>query len=339
MPVVPSLFQPPFFLRNGHLQTILPTFLRRRYLVSVIRERLELADGDFVDLDWATSGRDKLAIISHGLEGSSRDDCVRGMATRLQRKKWDVLAWNFRGCGLEPNRLVRSYHSGETGDLAALIALAATRYSRIALIGFSLGGNVTLKYLGEGGCHPAVVAGVAISVPIDLMACAKAIDHRWSNRIYLRRFLSKLVPKIQAKALLFPDRLNVRTSHRIRTLREFDNLYTAPIHGFRDAEEYWEKSSSRRYLEGIRVPVLLLNARDDPFLTLESLPYAEAEKNPQLFLEAPKSGGHVGFIDLASNFRRWHESRSLEFLEQTVVSGQRSVVSGAAENRSPRLST
>ena len=317
MPVVPSLFQPPFFLRNGHLQTILPTLLRRRYLVSFSRERLELADGDFVDLDWATSGRDKLAIISHGLEGSSRDDCVRGMATRLQRKKWDVLAWNFRGCGLEPNRLVRSYHSGETGDLAAVIALAAARYSRIALIGFSLGGNVTLKYLGEGGCHPAVVAGIAISVPIDLMACANAIDHRWSNRIYLRRFLSKLVPKIQAKALRFPDRLDVRTSHRIRTLREFDNLYTAPIHGFRDAEEYWEKSSSRRYLEGIRVPVLLLNARDDPFLTLESLPYAEAEKNPQLFLEAPKSGGHVGFIDLASNFRRWHESRSLEFLEQT----------------------
>src|SRR6202795_4642588 len=310
MPVVPSLFQPPFFLRNGHLQTILPTLLRRRYLVSFSRERLELADGDFVDLDWATSGRDRLAIISHGLEGSSRDDCVRGMATRLQRKKWDVLAWNFRGCGLEPNRLVRSYHSGETGDLAAVIALAAARYSRIALIGFSLGGNVTLKYLGEGGCHPAVVAGIAISVPIDLMACANAIDHRWSNRIYLRRFLSKLVQKIQAKALLFPDRLDVRTSHRIRTLREFDNLYTAPIHGFRDAEEYWEKSSSSRYLEGIRVPVLLLNARDDPFLTLESLPYAEAEKNPRLFLEAPKSGGHVGFIDLASNLRRWHESRS-----------------------------
>jgi predicted alpha/beta-fold hydrolase len=318
MPVVPSLFQPPFFLRNGHLQTILPTLLRRRYLVSFNRERLELADGDFVDLGWATSGADRLAIISHGLEGSSRDDCVRGMATRLQRKGWDILAWNFRGCGPEPNRLVRSYHSGETGDLGAVIALAAERYPRIALIGFSLGGNVTLKYLGEGGCHPAVVAGIAISVPIDLAASAHAIDHRWSNRIYLRRFLSRLLPKIRAKALLFPDRLNVRRGHRIRTLREFDNLYTAPIHGFRDAEEYWEKSSARQYLEGIRVPALLLNACDDPFLTPESLPYAEAEKNPQLFFEAPRSGGHVGFIDMASNFRRWHESRSLEFLERAA---------------------
>jgi len=251
------------------------------------------------------------------------------MATRLQRKGWDILAWNFRGCGPEPNRLVRSYHSGETGDLGAVIALAAERYPRIALIGFSLGGNVTLKYLGEGGCHPAVVAGIAISVPIDLAASAHAIDHRWSNRIYLRRFLGRLLPKIRAKALLFPDRLDVRRNRRIRTLREFDNLYTAPIHGFRDAEEYWEKSSARRYLEGIRVPALLLNARDDPFLTPESLPYAEAEKNPQLFFEAPRSGGHVGFIDMASNFRRWHESRSLEFLERAVGRSARVSASGS----------
>jgi len=141
------------------------------------------------------------------------------MATRLQRKGWDILAWNFRGCGPEPNRLVRSYHSGETGDLGAVIALAAERYPRIALIGFSLGGNVTLKYLGEGGCHPAVVAGIAISVPIDLAASAHAIDHRWSNRIYLRRFLGRLLPKIRAKALLFPDRLDVRRNRRIRTFR------------------------------------------------------------------------------------------------------------------------
>jgi predicted alpha/beta-fold hydrolase len=318
MPVVVSLFQPPLFLRNGHLQSVLPALLRRRFLVSFTRERLELADGDFVDLDWATSGADRLAIISHGLEGSSRDDCVRGMATRLQRMGWDVLAWNFRGCGLEPNRLVRSYHSGETGDLGAVITLAAERYVQIALIGFSLGGNVTLKYLGEGGCHPAVITGIAISVPIDLAASADAIDRRWSNRFYLRRFLSRLLPKIRAKAQLFPDSLDVTRSHRIRTLREFDSLYTAPIHGFRDAEEYWEKSSSRRYLDGIKVPALLLNACDDPFLTPESFPYAEAEGSPYLFFEAPASGGHVGFIDSASNFRRWHESRSMEFLNETT---------------------
>jgi uncharacterized protein len=318
MPVVSSLFYPPLHLRNGHLQTILPTLLRRRFLVTLRRERLELPDGDFVDLDWATSGKERLAILSHGLEGSSSDDCVRGMATRFQRTGWDVLAWNFRGCGLEPNRLVRSYHSGETGDLGAVIALAAERYPRIALIGFSLGGNVTLKYLGEGGCHPAVIAGVGISVPIDLAASANAIDRRWSNRIYLRRFLSRLLPKIKAKAVRFPTGLDTSKSHQIRTLREFDNLYTAPVHGFRDAEDYWAKSSARQYLQGIRVPALLLNARDDPFLTSESFPYLEAEKNPDFFLEAPKWGGHVGFIDSASNFRRWHESRCVEFLANAV---------------------
>ena len=337
MPVVVSLFQPPLFLRNGHLQSVLPAFLRRRFLVSFTRERLELADGDFVDLDWATSGADRLAVISHGLEGSSRDDCVRGMATRLQRAGWDVLAWNFRGCGLEPNRLVRSYHSGETGDLGTVIALAAARYPQIALIGFSLGGNVTLKYLGEGGRHPAVVAGIAISVPIDLAASANAIDRRWSNRFYLRRFLSRLLPKIKAKALLFPDRLDFTRGNRIRTLREFDNLYTAPIHGFRDAEEYWEKSSARRYLDGIKVPALLLNARDDPFLTPESFPYLEAKRNPYLFLEAPTSGGHVGFIDSASNFRRWHESRSLEFLDEVAKGSVSASVSASEEDQRIQL--
>jgi uncharacterized protein len=318
MPVVSSLFHPPVHLRNGHLQTILPAFLRRRVFVTFRRDRLELPDGDFVDLEWATSGSERLAILSHGLEGSSADDCVRGMATRLQRTGWDVLAWNFRGCGPEPNRLVRSYHSGETGDLGTVIALAADRYPRIALIGFSLGGNVTLKYLGEGGCHPAVIAGIGISVPIDLAATANAIDRRWGNRIYLRRFLNRLLPKINAKAVRFPAQLDTSMSRPIRTLREFDDLYTAPIHGFRDAEHYWANSSARQYLQGIRVPALLLNAQDDPFLTSDSFPYPEAEKNPDFFLESPKWGGHVGFIDSASNFRRWHESRCMEFLAKAA---------------------
>jgi predicted alpha/beta-fold hydrolase len=314
MPVVVSRFQPPVFLRNGHLQTILPALLRRRFPIVFRRERLELADGDFLDLDWATSGGNRVAILSHGLEGSSEDGCIRGMATLLQATGWDVLAWNYRGCGKELNRLARFYHSGETGDLGAIVALAAARYPRIALIGFSLGGNVTLKYLGEGARHPAVIAGIAISVPIDLVASAAAIDRRWSNRLYLRRLLRRLAAKVEAKALRFPDRFGAGRGHQIRTLQEFDDLYTAPIHGFRDAMDYWEKSSSKQYLDRIRVPALLLNARDDPLLTTESFPYTEAENNPHLFFEAPDWGGHVGFIDSARNIRPWHESRSLEFL-------------------------
>jgi predicted alpha/beta-fold hydrolase len=321
MPVVASHFRPPLFLRNGHLQTIIPALLRQRSPVIFRRERLELADGDFLDLDWAASRGERVAILSHGLEGSSEDACIRGMANRLQETGWDVLAWNFRGCGKELNRLVRFYHSGETGDLGAIIALAAARYPRIALIGFSLGGNVTLKYLGEGARNPAVIAGIAISVPIDLAASADAIDRRLSNRLYLRRFLKSLLPKVEAKARRFPDRLDASRSHQIRTMREFDDLYTAPIHGFRDAMDYWEKSSAKQYLDRIRVPALLLNAHDDPFLTPECFPYAEAEKNPHFFFESPEWGGHVGFIDSARNIRPWHESRGVEFLAGIPLNG------------------
>ena len=205
MPILASRFRPPPFLRNGHIQTILPVLLPRRLSIAFERERLELEDGDFLDLDWARMGGDKLAILSHGLEGCSDDGCNRGMATALHAAGWDALAWNLRGCGQEINRLPRFYHSGETGDLGAVIRFAATRYSRIALIGFSLGGNMTLKYLGEASPHPAVIGAVAISVPIDLAATARALDHRWSNRIYLRRFIKSLIAKVENKARRFPE--------------------------------------------------------------------------------------------------------------------------------------
>jgi predicted alpha/beta-fold hydrolase len=314
MPILASRFHPPAFLRNGHLQTILPVILPRRLSVFFERERLELEDGDFLDLDWTRTVGDKLAILSHGLEGSSDNHYNLGMATAVQAAGWDGLAWNFRGCGKEMNRLPRFYHSGETGDLGAVIRFAATRYSRIALIGFSLGGNMTLKYLGEATPHPAVIGAAAISVPINLAACARALDQRWSNRIYLRRFIKSLMAKVEAKAFKFPDQLNVSRSRTIRTFQEFDDRYTAPVHGFRDAADYWKKSSAGQYLGRITVPTLLINACDDPFLTPECFPFAEAKQNPRLFLEAPESGGHVGFIDLVHGIEPWYERRIVEFL-------------------------
>jgi predicted alpha/beta-fold hydrolase len=314
MPILASGFHPPVLLRNGHIQTILPVLLPRRLNIAFERERLELEDGDFLDLDWMRTGGDKLAILSHGLEGRSDDRCNLGMATALRAAGWDGLAWNLRGCGKEMNRLPRFYHSGETGDLGAVIRFAAIRYSQIALIGFSLGGNLTLKYLGEAVPHPAVIAAAAISVPVDLAACARALDQRWSNRIYLRRFIKSLIAKVEAKALQFPDQVNAHRSRTIRTLQEFDDCYTAPIHGFRDAADYWKKSSSRQYLDRIAVPTLLINARDDPFLTPGCFPFAEAEENPCLFFEAPESGGHVGFVDLIHGMEPWSERRVVEFL-------------------------
>ena len=323
MPILAYRFHPPVLLRNGHIQTILPLLLPRRLNITFERERLELPDGDFLDLDWTRTGGDKLAILSHGLEGRSDNHCNLGMATALHAAGWDGLAWNFRGCGKEMNRLPRFYHSGETGDLGSVIRFAATRYSRIALIGFSLGGNMTLKYLGEAAPDPTVIAAAAISVPIDLAACARALDQRWSNRIYLRRFIKSLIAKVEAKALLFPGQLNVSRSRTIRTFQEFDDRFTAPIHGFQDAADYWRKSSSGRYLNRIKVPTLLINACNDPFLTSECFPFAEAKQNPCLFFEAPASGGHVGFIDLVHRVEPWSERRVIEFLTNSVLQPKR----------------
>ena len=314
MPVVDSRFCPRFFLCNGHVQTVLSALLPRRVDVVFRRERLELVDGDFLDLGWARVGADGVVILSHGLEGSSDAGYIRGMADKLNSAGWDVLVWDFRGCSQETNRLPRLYHSGETGDLGAVIDFAATSYSRIALVGFSLGGNLILKYLGESNPHPAVVGVVAISAPVELGATARALDRHWARWIYRDSFIKSLIAKVEAKAVRFPDAFDVSGIRKIRTFEEFDDRYTAPIHGFRDAEDYWEKSSARQYLHRINVPTLILNASDDPLLTPESFPIAEAEGNPSLFLETPKWGGHLGFIDLVHGIEPWSEGRVVEFL-------------------------
>jgi hypothetical protein len=317
MPVIPSTFRAPYLLQNGHVQTILPVLLPRRISVRYDRRWLELADGDFLELDWSRRNSRKLAIVTHGLEGGTNGSYIRGMVSAVNDAGWDALAWNFRGCGSELNRLVRFYHSGDTGDLSQVIHHAALQYDEIVLIGFSLGGNVTLKYLGESPAHAKIVATAAISVPIDLTSSARALDQRLGNRLYLRRFITSLVAKVEAKARHYPEELNIEGARSIRTFREFDDRYTAPIHGFRDAAEYWECSSARRYLGGITVPTLLLSARNDPFLTPECFPFAEAEASRQLYLEAPESGGHVGFLDLANGLQPWSERRVVAFLTTT----------------------
>jgi predicted alpha/beta-fold hydrolase len=322
MPIVPSRFQPPLYLRNGHVQTILPVLLPRRVRLKVERERLELADGDFLDLDWARAGRDRVAILTHGLEGSSTQTYIRGLAAALTSAGWDVLAWNFRGCSGEPNRLLRAYHSGETGDLGAVITQAARAYPVIALVGFSLGGNVTLKYLGEAPPHPAVRAGVAISSPIDLGACARQLDERRSNRLYLRRFLVSLATKIEIKARLFPGKLDARGVRKLGSFQEFDDRYTGPMHGFRDADDYWTQASSRQFLPRITVPALLLQPRNDPFLAPTAYPWPEAEASARFHLEAPESGGHVGFLDLQRGLQPWSERRVVEFLAEHMDAGR-----------------
>jgi predicted alpha/beta-fold hydrolase len=323
MPVVESPFRPPPWLRGGHLQTILPTLVRRVGDVAYDRERIATPDADFLDLDWSRAGFRRLAVISHGLEGSSSRPYVRGMVRALGLAGWDALAWNYRGCSGEPNLRLRSYHSGASDDLAVVLEHVERleRYDAVALVGFSLGGNITLKYLGETGnaAHRLVVGAVAISVPCDLASSARKLAAP-AQSIYMRRFMTTLREKMRAKRHLLPDTITLDGLDDVRTFLEFDDRYTAPIHGYRDGPDYWRRASSRPYLHGIRRPTLLLNALDDPFLTPECFPYAEAERNEWLTLEVSAHGGHVGFME--SRTRYYDESRTVAFLASVSERGE-----------------
>jgi hypothetical protein len=238
------------------------------------------------------------------------------MARAFNRAGWDALAYNYRGCSGEINRRLRAYHSGATEDLAHVHRHAgdAGRYRGIGLVGFSLGGNLVLKYLGENrfpdGRPP--VWGAAVSVPCDLRTGARRLD-RTANHVYRQRFLRTLKAKALLKARRHPGCLDAGRIAAIRTIKAFDDLYTAPVHGFRDAEDYWRRCSARRFLEGIRVPALILNALNDPFLGPACFPYAEAQSSARLFLETPRSGGHVGFLPHRLREPFWQETRVVAF--------------------------
>ena len=317
MPVIEnSSYKVPFLFRSKHLNTIIPSTFRKVKGVNYERERIELPDDDFLDLDWSRFGSNKIAIVCHGLEGKSHRVYVRGMVRALNRRGWDAAAVNYRGCSGEPNRLLRSYHSGSTDDLHTIVThVAGTgKYRKISLIGFSLGGNLILKYLGEN-VYPipsSVKIAAAVSTPCDLDSSVNEMD-RWRNRIYLRRFLRMLHEKIRDKMRILPGEINDDDFSSIKTLRQFDDRY-APIHGFKDAKDYYEKCSSGQFLSGIKIPTLVINARDDPFLSRECYPIKEAKRSRYLHLEMPKHGGHTGFFLNSRSGDYWHEERVMEFI-------------------------
>jgi len=325
MPFLPtSSYRPNALLANGHLQTIAASTLRRVSEVCYQRERLELPDGDFVDLDWALAGSEpaqRLGIISHGLEGDSGRPYVRGMARALNQAGFDALAWNYRGCGGETNRLLRAYHLGDTEDLAEVIryAIESHRYAELSLTGFSAGGNVTLKYLGENATRvPGQVKRAAVfSVPTDLKASSVHIS-RWQNQIYLRRFMNSLRDKMRVKGAHLPGQLDLSELNQLRDFPQFDERYTAPLHGFASADEYYEQSASGRYLGGIRIPTLLVNALNDPFLPASCFPRAAAEASQFFYLETPAGGGHVGFNEGGPSGTYYSERRAVDFFTRAM---------------------
>jgi uncharacterized protein len=317
MALIPSAYHPPWWLRNGHLQTLYPPLLRRVALVPYRRQRIDTPDRDFLDLDWLRSGQKRLAVISHGLEGSSRAKYVQGMGLALLEQGWDVLAWNFRGCSGEPNRCPRLYHSGVTDDLHTVLThgLQAGGYAQAALVGFSMGGNQILKYLGEDPekVPHQVRAAAVFSVPCDLEGAARAMA-RPENRIYMYRFLHSLRAKVREKDRRFPGLFDLNGLGDVRTFHEFDDRFTAPLHGFANALDYYHSSSADRVLESIAIPVLLVNAADDPFLSPSCFPRNRARSHPYLDLECPDHGGHVGFA--APRPLYWSEARAAEFLKK-----------------------
>lgn len=320
MPIVPvSTYRPPRILQNGHALTIYPHLFRRVGGVVYQRQRVETPDDDFIDLDWSSAGFERVAVVAHGLEGNSQRPYVLGMVRALNEGGWDVVVWNFRGCSGEPNRKPRFYHSGDTADLDAIVThvLEGGRGTCMALVGFSLGGNIVLKYLGErGSTVPRTIgAAVAFSVPCDLYTSALKMG-RASNILYMRRFLNSLHEKIRVKKALFPGQVDDQGYHCIRDFIEFDDRYS-PLHGFADAMDYYEKASSKGFLGSITVPTLLINALDDPFLDFSCYPRDEAQASRYLTLEMPESGGHVGFVRLRSR-HYWSEVRCVEFLNENA---------------------
>lgn len=322
MPLLPTpAYDLPLPFKSGHVQTVYPGLFRRVDGVVYTRERIETPDDDFLDLDWVKTGARRVVILSHGLEGHSQRGYVRGMARALARQGWDVLAWNYRGCSGEPNRSLRAYHSGITDDLDLVVQHVLRRrvYAQAALVGFSLGGNLTLKYLGErgAGLDPRLRAAVVFSVPCDLDAGVAHID-RPGNWVYRARFLRDLRKKIRHKQARFPGAFDFDAAARVTTLRAFDDVCTAPLHGFADAADYYARCSSLPFLPGIRRPTLLVNAANDPFLPETCYPVEAARTHAHVYLEIPRYGGHVGFVAFHETGDYWSEQRAVRFLDEAL---------------------
>ncbi len=318
MAVVEPTYLPSSFGFSGHLETIVPALLRQAK-VNYTRERITLSDGDFIDIDRIINHSNKILILFHGLEGSSASQYIQGFAKHFSALGWDICAMNFRSCSGEMNRKIISYHSGKTDDVAALIQKIAAEktYHKIALAGFSLGGNVLLKYLSEykDTLPSTIFAAIGISVPVNLADSAITMS-KPENYFYMRRFLKSLGKKMLAKSIQFPGKIKMNQYHQIKTFHEFDNQYTAPIHGFKDANDYYHQCSAIRFLPEIKVPTLLLNAKNDPFLGAECYPNTPIKNHPFVTAEYPKTGGHVGFAQKFRTGIYYSETRAETFFQE-----------------------
>lgn len=315
-------FKPAWWLPNSHLQTLWPVICRRRIKIKLERERLELPDGDFLDLDWVNKNTSApLVLLLHGLEGSVHSHYAGGMLNTIAKSGWRGVFMHFRGCSGEPNRLPQSYHSGDTEDVSYLMKVLQDRFPNtfFAAVGFSLGGNVLLKWLGETGWQNPLKAAIAISVPFELHKTALRVQKGFS-KFYQWYFIRCLRDRWTHKFKVNSIPLDPNILHEVKTMVDFDEKVTAPLHGFSGADEYYNLSSSRKYLRKIRIPTLILHAKDDPFMSEDIIPEPK-ELAKHVILEVTDTGGHVGFV--AGKYpwwpQYWLEERVSDFLKNYLM--------------------
>jgi len=294
-------YRAPAWLPGGHLQTLYAA-LRPPPRPHLARERWETPDGDFIDVDFAGApGTARTLVLFHGLEGSSASHYARAIAARAAARGWRCALPHFRGCSGEPNRLPRAYHSGDSDEIDWILRRLRARVrdgdEGLCAVGVSLGGNALLKWLGERGAAAGAIVrrAVALSAPLDLVAAGYTLDRGVNRELYARHFLRTMRRKALDKLARFPGLYDARRVARARTLYEFDELVTAPLHGFRGVRDYWTRASSAPWLQHVRVPTLVLNALNDPFLPPEALLAATRRAAPDVVLEFPATGGHAGF--------------------------------------------
>lgn len=319
-------FHAPWWLPSPHPQTVAGRFLRPKHTVALRRERIRTPDNDFLDLDFAPTPSDTapVVVLFHGLEGSAQRGYAFATYEELARKGIASLGLNFRSCSGEPNLTARFYHSGETEDIRLVLRELRRRQPDVPLgaIGFSLGGNALLKFIGEEGeaVKELLSAAVAVSVPYDLAAGADHLDRSAIGRFYTRIFIKSLVLKMVQKTALLPPQCDLERARRARSFREFDDAITAPLHGFAGADDYYTRSSSMHFIEHIRIPTLLLHSEDDPFLPAACIPRAAIARNPLVTASIQRTGGHVGFIyGSPARPRFWAEETAAAFLASVLL--------------------
>lgn len=303
----------PFGQFDGNLQTILPSF-RKVLGVHYERERIETFDKDFLDLDWIDKKSRKLIVLTHGLEGDSGRPYMRGMAKMFSNKGFDVLSWNCRSCSGEMNRTFRLYNHGEIGDIETVVnyALKKKNYDEIVLIGFSMGGNVSLKFAAVSQ-HPSVKKVIAFSSPLEMRTSTAILDYP-SRFLYQARFKKGILPKVKKKAEMFPDRLSMAEVEAAKSWEAQQELFFVRINGYANIDDFYERGSAVNFIPKLKIPTLIVQAQNDPMLTTECSPIQLAENHRFIHLETPKIGGHCGFMLPNDKEHTWSEYRSWEFV-------------------------